>query len=321
MRMHIRIVLAAALVATGLGCNSGSGDDSGTGGGTGGGTAAFQQPAGTVAVNFTIDDSANKVFTVVDGGYSDLRWQGSFIYNQATRKATYDVAWGDGDKNVAVPLYDDGPWTTGGHEPPANVAGDHKWGATVFFTPPATASQEYSYGAIDWSTGGKTGGWLWRGDSGKFTVNAGATAAINAAGLILLPYGTTDLKLVVDTTALGVHTLPDGGTVAWDFSTLKVKGSKWGWVEAPIYDDGTHGDATASDQKYTFVLSDVAGVGKLVPHAGLLSSGDSAEFVYLFGGVEDKGTVGKTAYLKVDGGTFTAQAVTTGNGNPQVVVP
>lgn len=313
--MHIRVVLTAALVSTGLGCNSTSENDSGTGGGTGGGATGFQQPAGTVAVNFTIDDSANKVFLANDGGASDLEWKGSVIFDSETRKITYSATW----VGPYARLYDDGPWTAGGHEPESNTAGDHKWGVTVFATPPDAGSQEYGYGAQD----ATTSGWLWRGTDGKFTVNAGATAPITATGLTLLPYGAVDLKLVVDTNALGAHSLPDGGTSTWDLSTLKVKGSKWGWVEAPIYDDGTHGDETASDHKHTFVLSDVVGLGKLVPHAGLLSSGDSAEFVYVFGGAEDKSTTGKTAYLKLDGGTvFTVQAITpAGNGNPQVVVP
>ena len=70
--------------------------------------AGFTKPAGTVAVNFSVDDTANKVFTA-----GTLEWKGSFVYDTTTRKITYDATWGGG----FPPLYDDGPWSAGGHEP------------------------------------------------------------------------------------------------------------------------------------------------------------------------------------------------------------
>jgi hypothetical protein len=74
-----------------------------------------------VAVNFTVDDTANKVY---QAGY--LQWKGSFVYNPTTRIITFDDTWAD----PLIPLYDDGPWKSGGHEPVGAVAGDHKWGVT-----------------------------------------------------------------------------------------------------------------------------------------------------------------------------------------------
>lgn len=318
MRMYVRWILAAS-VALATGCNNETTTDAGTGGGAGGG-GGFQQPAGTVAVNFTVDDTANKVFAANDGGASDLEWKGSFKIDKTTRKITADSTWG----GPFPALYDDGPWSSGGHEPSGNTAADHKWGITVFVAPPATGSDIYEYGAQD----GLFQGWLWRGSNGTFTVAAGATAPVTAAGLTLLVFGTNDLKLVIDTANLVARpNASDGGVQTWDLTSVKVKGSAWGpWVEAPMYDDATHGDATAADGKYTFVLSEVVGAGKLAPHSGLLSSGAAAEFVVVLGGAEyrsgDPSSQGVTAQLKVGSGSFADQAISTaGNKNPQVVVP
>src|SRR5207237_648663 len=49
----------------------------------------FTKPAGTVAVNFSVDDTANKVFAA-----GDLKWKGSMIYDTATNKVTKDDTWG-----------------------------------------------------------------------------------------------------------------------------------------------------------------------------------------------------------------------------------
>src|SRR5437870_6132320 len=91
----------------------------------------FTKPAGTVAVNFSVDDTANKVFAA-----GDLKWKGSMIYDTATNKVTKDDTWG----GPYATLFDDGPWTNGGHEPDGATKGDNIWGVTVFVTPPATGS-------------------------------------------------------------------------------------------------------------------------------------------------------------------------------------
>src|SRR6266568_4216791 len=165
----------------------------------------FPQPAGTVAVNFSVDDTANKAFAATQSdGASDLWWKGAIAYDPATRKVTYDsTAWsGTATANMWARLYDDGPWTTGGHEPMGAVAGDHKWGITVFATPPATAMQAYDYGLTDGSYEKSYGnGWMWpSGPNGTFTVHAGDTAAITAPGLTIPAFGTTDMQIVIDTT-------------------------------------------------------------------------------------------------------------------------
>jgi hypothetical protein len=92
-----------------------------------------------------------------------------------------------------------------------------------------------------------------------------------------------DLKLTLDTGALHA-----------DFSSfdpttgVEVKGSGWGWTEVAMADHGTGGDATASDGVFTFVLSDQIGAGQALPHNGKLTSGSTAKFVFVLGGVEYK---------------------------------
>jgi hypothetical protein len=73
----------------------------------------------------------------------------------ASRIATRDEGWG----GPYPRLYDDGPWTAGGHEPAGAVAGDHRWGVTVFIKPPATGIAQYEYGLVDRTGAGQTGPW------------------------------------------------------------------------------------------------------------------------------------------------------------------
>src|SRR5205807_5054183 len=106
----------------------------------------------------------------------DMEWKGSMLYDAATNKVTMDSTWG----GPWAPLYDDGPWTSGGHEPAGANAGDHIFGTVVFVTPPATGSDTYAYGLVDHSAP-YNDGWIWQGPpgvNGSFTVPAGATADI-----------------------------------------------------------------------------------------------------------------------------------------------
>jgi hypothetical protein len=61
----------------------------------------FEQPPGTVAINFSVDDTANQTYAKDDG----LAWTGSFSYESRTRILTRDSAW----TGPFVPLWDDGP--------------------------------------------------------------------------------------------------------------------------------------------------------------------------------------------------------------------
>lgn len=310
--------VAVALLSLGLAACSDGGDD---------GPAppvGFPQPAGTVAVNFEVDDTANHAF-----GAGELKWKGSMIYDEATRKITFDGTWSGGTGLQWAPLYDDGPWnavnaTTGqpGHEPAGSVAGDHVWGVTVFATPPATGSQAYEFGLIDVLYETSFGnGWIWRGSNGSFTVNAGATAAIDAVAtpFVLPAFGTVDMQLTIDTGGLATGT--------W-VSPVKVKGSTWAWGEIELLDDGLKGDATASDGIYTFNLSEYVGAGTTRPHTGLLSVGNAPEWVFVFNGVEYKdggGTAeatGVAAGVSYDGTTWVPMTIQiAANKNTYFTVP
>ncbi len=101
----------------------------------------FPQPANTVPVNFTIDASGRKDFYADE----DLEWKGSFTFDKETRVLTYSADWAGGAGPYA-PLYDDGPWTKGGHEPEGATAGDDKFGITAFVAVP-TEALKIEYGA------------------------------------------------------------------------------------------------------------------------------------------------------------------------------
>jgi hypothetical protein len=248
-----------------------------------------------------VDDTANMVYQA-----GDLQWEGSFVYDSATRMVTLDNTWG----NPLVPLYDDGPWTAGGHEPAGAVAGDHKWGVTVFVAPDVSPLN-FQYGFVDHSA---ADAWLWAGSNGTFSVAPGATTAITATGQTLPLFGTTDMKLVLDTTALGAG--------SWNLATVKVKGSPWYWGLITLVDNGTNGDATPGDGIYTFVQSYYVGASNLYPHSGLLNSGDNPEFVFVLNGAEykdplgDAYSTGVTAFVKASGAISWTPVGVTVNPNP-----
>ncbi|HUJ27346.1 MAG TPA: hypothetical protein VLW85_15080 [Myxococcales bacterium] len=231
----------------------------------------FTQPSGTTEVDFSVDDTANKVFTdstLSDGGVgpSDLQWKGAMLYDPATNSVTADATWG----GPWAPLYDDGPWDQGGHEPKGATAGDHVFGVAIF-APNSTVSggDVYSYGLNDNLYQTNFGnGWIWpAGPNGSFTVPLGGSAtAVKADGLALKKFGTTDLQLTIDTSNLIAGT--------WDTSVVQVKGAAWAWGLTATSQSGT---------KYTFTLSGVVGSGKPFPHTGLVNSGDKPEFIFTFG--------------------------------------
>lgn len=263
----------------------------------------FTKPAGTVAVSLTIDDTANKVYK--DG---EMLWKGGMAYDATTNKVTKDSTWA----GPWAPLYDDGPFSKGGHEPEGSVAADHIFGTVIFVTPPVTGSDTYEYGLVDHVY---NDGWIWAGSNGTFNVAAGATADIKADGLALKKFGTTDLQLKLNKTQLSPGT--------WDTSKVTVKGSgSWGWKEVPITDDGTG--------NYVFTLSQYAGAATL-PHTGLLSTGDKQQFVFVFNGKEyttdgsTHSSAGVTAAVKAQGASgwtaVTVSTQTSGDKNTYITVP
>jgi hypothetical protein len=291
-----------AIVAAGLACGGSSPSK----------PPPFTKPAGTVAVGFSVDDTANKVYAD-----KDLEWKGSMVYDASSNKAIYDSTWGAGNGPFA-PMYDDGPFSKGGHEPENSVAGDHIFGVVIFVTPPATGTQDYNYGLSDSVYQTKFGnGWVWpNANPGTFTVAAGATADIKADGIALKKFGTTDLQLTIDGNNLVTSS-------TWDKSKVTVKGSAWAWSEVTLTNDGTG--------KFVFTLSNVTGAGKQFPHTGLTNSGDKAQFVFVFNNKEYKDAAGApspmgvSAAVKAAGATsWTPVAVAnqpSGDKNTYVTIP
>lgn len=280
---YLGIVSAAALAITGCGQSI--------------------QPENTIALNFTIDASGRPDFYADE----DLEWKGSFSYDKETRILTYSSDWAGGTGPYA-PLYDDGPWTAGGHEPEGATAGDDKFGITAFIAIPEE-ELKLEYGAQT-----KAGGWVWVGDNGSVMVPTKAGEAITAEGLKLSPEGTNDLRLTLDTAAL------EGDYVVAE--PIKVKGTFSDWAEEAAFDDGTHGDADAGDGIYTYTLSENA------TRRLKLTSGTAAEFIWVLGTVEYKTSEGEgaqggvEAFTKGATGDFTAATITiAGNKNTQVVIP
>jgi hypothetical protein len=285
----------------------------------------FVKPAGTVAVTFQVDDTANKVFTA-----GQLKWKGSMKYDQTTRIATLDSTW----SSPWATLYDDGPYTAAvtqhegatckiaGVTAPC-VAGDHIWSVTVFITPPATGTAAYEYGLIDQVYETNYGnGWIWTGSNGTFNIAAGATADVTATGITLPAFGTTDLQLIIDLANLST-------AQTWDTSKVEVKGTTTSWSAVQLLDNATKGDATAGDGKFTFQLSSYVGAGNPFIHSGLTRSGDKPEWIFMFNGKEYKDLSGNalitgiTASTKASGaGSWSPQTITLAtNKNTTITVP
>jgi hypothetical protein len=278
-------------------------------------------PPCTVPVSISMTDP-NGVYKA-----GEAQWKGSFMYDAVTRVAFFAGDW-NGGNGPHAPLYDDGPWTAGGHEGAGEAAGDGVFGTTIFVYPPASGSTTYEYGMIDHAFGD---GWIWKGSNGTFSVAAGATAAITASPLVLDTFGTTDVQLTLDTANLEPNTCsPTPCTpAAWDFAGgIKVKGSAWGWYEVSTTNVGG---------VYSFTLSDFAGAGKLLYHTGLTKTGDQPQFVFVFYkadgttskeykvGTGGPPTTGVTAGTKASGAATwtpaTVQKQTTGDLNTFITVP
>jgi hypothetical protein len=228
------------------------------------GASATAQPPGTVAVNFSMDDRLNRIY-----GDGDLKWKGSFYVDPATRILVRDDTWSGGAALEGFPtLYDDGPWTVGGHEPAGAKPGDHVWGTTVFVVPPQEGELAFQYGVIDavyeWNYGN---GWMWLGPNGAFVVAAGATTPVTAAGERFAKFGKQELGFTVDVNAIR------WGPPGW----VGVKSAWWGWAIAPLDYLG--------NGIWSFDLEPWITNGVLM-HTGLMHQGASAEFVIVLDGYD-----------------------------------
>ena len=274
------------------------------------GNERWIRPAGTARITFYVDDRANQTFS--DG---DMTWTGSWAWNGDDNTIIFSAAWGPTDGPYPM-LYDDGPVRDGGHEMEGAEAGDHIFSTEVYFK--AEEAAEFSYGVLN-----ELGFWMWEGPNGFVEIPAGSTETYVAQGLSLKSFGDIDLKLTVD---IGKVNPGFSFVEEWEGVNVYLKGSMNMWTPLQILDSGpdlNKGDDEAGDGIFTFVQG--KNLGK---HTGLLSSGQHAQFTFVFGkpeddlaaaseykilseGVQKGATEGVKAWLSCDGGA---------NWNPAEIV-
>ncbi len=280
---------------------------------------------GFVAVNFRIDDSANRQFTA--GDY--LAWMGGFRFDAETRIMDTVTQWSE-----PFPLvWDDGPWTTGEHEPADATADDAVWGVTAFFDLAAANQdpQTIEYGAIRNSDpSGSYGQWIWSRSfdgNGSFEVgSADDGQQVDATTLHLPAYGDVDVRISIDSAAVQALDRDDNGQPdfpTWDPADgIRIKSSRWDWIEAPA-------TANLDNSQHTLVLSDLVDADVL--KTGLMESGTTLQFIVVLvvndGGLEYRDgplgiLEGVSAELSVAGGPWMpASLATLDSGNAIVLVP
>ncbi len=222
----------------------------------------WRRPPGMASVRFTADDRSNQTY-----GDADLTLVGGFNYDPATNVITITPWTPPGGDVPGVPLYDDGPYVEGGHEGVDAIAGDHVFGCEVFIDNALFRDVEYGVLGVD-------GEWLWDGEPELVTVVSGETGTVGLPGLVIPAFGDADLEVTLDTTLLH-EAFVDAGAGATE---VYVRSSGVSWRQVRLLDDGSAGDAAASDGIFTFRLSQHLG-----PHDGLLRAGEEVQFVFSFG--------------------------------------
>lgn len=214
---------------------------------------------GYATLVFVVDDSRNQTF-----GDGDIKWTGSFSWDEATNTISYSSSWLPTD-GPFPPLYDDGPISGGGHEAEGAVAGDHLFSTEVRYL--ADQDRIIEFGALN-----EFDNWIWVGPNGTVEIPKGSTERYELPWLTLPKHGPVDIKVVLDVAHL--HSDFAGAAPAKVF----VKGTMNMWAPVQILDDGSGGDDTAGDGLYTYVH-----LNKLGPHDGGLNPGDEAQFVFVIG--------------------------------------
>lgn len=223
-------------------------------------TTSWKKPEGYAAIQFTVDDTANQTYK--DG---QMKWTGSFAWSAKDNTIAFSSAWQPTDGPFPA-LYDDGPWSAGGHEPEGAVKGDHLFQCEVWFK--ADEETTFEYGALN-----EFDRWIWLGPNGVFTLAKGATDTIPVPGLVFPGFGDIDFKVTVDLNALN----PAFSSVTPADNKVYLKSSANSWTPVEIVDDGQKGDATAGDGVYTYVQSVNKG-----SHDGLIATDQHVQFVFVF---------------------------------------
>jgi len=246
-------------------------------------------PITSVTLNFFLDDSANQTYEASDG----LAYRGSFSFDSTTRALVFDPVFG----GPYPLLFDDGPITAGGREPPGAVAGDSIWGATAILETSTATNLEYF--AIRGSDGSTTGEFIWDRSNGLLSIPAGATGTIDVPGLVIPAFGETDLLLTIDVSGNGANLAPlfqgNDYTGQVEVSTTALSGELL-FNRLTMRDDGLAGDAVAGDGIYSLQLSE-----NFAKHDGLLPSGRLIRYVFILAGDEYKALVGDLAVAQATG--------------------
>jgi len=223
------------------------------------GEPRWTRPPGTASIVFEVDDRANQTYS--DG---EMEWNASLTYDAATNMVAYSASWLP-EEGPYPALYDDGPYTTGGHEAETGQAGDNIFSLEVFFD--AEEETVFDYGLIN-----DLDHWIWTGANGQVTVSEGEAGTVVAPGFTFVGHGNVDLRVTLDTNALHEEFAFDA-----ENDSLFVKGSMISWKPVQLLDNGERGDAAADDGVYTFTLSEYLG-----PHDGLLNMEQEAQFIFVF---------------------------------------
>lgn len=219
-------------------------------------------PPGVVAVDFAVDDRANRSYAA-----GLLRWKGAFVFDATTARLTPAPDW----RGPYPELWDDGGVELGGHEPPGARAGDAVWGVRAYVARPA-ADLVFEYGL----EGGPVAAprWIWSGRNGTFTVPAVGPDVVMAQGFTVPAWGTRDLLVTFDVArsapALGL----DGSAVR----VVEVKSSAWGWALLQLVPTGRG--------RFTLAMSAHVGAGTSLPHHGRLPAGTHVELMLVVEGRE-----------------------------------
>jgi hypothetical protein len=163
-------------------------------------------------------------------------------------------------------LYDDGPISGGGHEAEGQVAGDGIFSTELWFV--ATEDTTFEYGALN-----EESNWIWDGPNGTLTVPAGSTEVFDAGRIDFPAFGTLDMRLTIDLSKLNA----EFATITAESNNVFVKGTMNSWSPVQLLDDGLSGDEEAGDGVFTYLHST-----KLGDHDGLLNTGQSVQFVFVF---------------------------------------
>jgi hypothetical protein len=148
------------------------------------GAVAQQCEDGSVELRFVVDDTANKSY-----GAGEMIWTGSFTWDEPSNTLAYATSWLP-EEGPYPPLFDDGPRSTGGHEPEGSAAGDHVWGVSVCYVIEQTRT--LSYGLLNDDLR-----WIWDGPNGSLEVTQDAQGVIEVPGMTLAAHGDRDFRLML----------------------------------------------------------------------------------------------------------------------------